>query len=91
MPYPAYAFFNHSVNFTETFLKFGPLSRAAMVLHEPLHYVDALGTAANDFYEHGIPYGGITPQQAIHNPSSYVAFAQHVFYRKDVQYGRGAK
>ena len=25
VPYPAYAFFNHSVNFTETFLKFGPL------------------------------------------------------------------
>lgn len=89
VPYPAYAFFNHSVNFTQTFLKFGPLCRAAMVLHEPIHYVDALASAANDFYEHGAAYAGITPQQAIHNPSSYVAFAQHVFYRQDVRYGAG--
>lgn len=89
VPYPAYAFFNQSVNFTETFLKFGPLCRAAMVLHEPVHYVDSLATAANDFYEHGAQYAGLTPQQAIHNPSSYVAFAQHLFYRQDVRYGAG--
>jgi len=89
VPYPAYAFFNHSVNFTQTFLKFGPLCRAAMVLHEPVHYVDSLATPANDFYEHGVQYANITPQQAIHNPSSYVAFAQHVFYKQDVRYGAG--
>lgn len=87
--YPAYTFFNQSVNFTESFPKFGPLCRAAMVLHEPVHYVDALANNNNDFYEHGEQYAHLTPQQAIHNPSSYVAFAQHVFYRKDVRYGAG--
>jgi len=87
--YPAYTFFNQSVNFTAGFTKFGPLCRAAMVLHEPVHYVDALANKDNDFYEHGLQYAHITPQQAIHNPSSYVAFAQHVFYRDDVRYGAG--
>ncbi len=89
VPYPAYTFFNQSVNFTQTFLKFGPLCRAAMVLHEPVHYVDSRANNANDFYEHGAQYAYITPQQAIHNPSSYVSFAQHVFYKKDVRYGAG--
>lgn len=89
--YPAYTFFNQSINFTQGFLQFGPLCRAAMVLHEPVHYVDALANNKNDFYEHGPQYAHLTPQQAIHNPSSYVAFAQHVFYRKDVRYGAGRK
>jgi hypothetical protein len=87
--YPAYTFFNQSINFTAGFTKFGPLCRAAMVLHEPVHYVDALANKDNDFYEHGVQYAHLTPQQAIHNPSSYVAFAQHVFYRDDVRYGAG--
>jgi peptidoglycan hydrolase-like protein with peptidoglycan-binding domain len=87
--YPAYTFFNKSVNFTQGFLAFGPLCRAAMVLHEPIHYVDSLANNTNDFYEHSAAYANITPQQAIHNPSSYVAFAQHVFYRKDERYGAG--
>lgn len=87
--YPAYTFFNQSINFTESFPKFGPLCRAAMVLHEPVHYVDSLANKDNDFYEHGPQYAYLTPQQAIHNPSSYVAFAEHVFYRKDVRYGAG--
>jgi len=89
IPYPAYTFFNQSINFTESFAQFGPLCRAAMVLHEPVHYVDALANDKNDFYEHGPEYAQLTPQQAIHNASSYVAFAQHVFYRKDVRYGAG--
>ena len=89
LPYPAYTFFNRSINFTESFPKFGRYCRAAMVLHEPVHYVDSLASTHNDFYEHGPQYAHLTPQQAIHNPSSYVAFAQHVFYRKDVRYGAG--
>jgi hypothetical protein len=60
-----------------------------MVLHEPVHYVDCLAGPNNDHYEHGAAYDQLTPQQAIHNPSSYVAFAQHVFYKKDVRYGAG--
>jgi hypothetical protein len=87
--YPAYTFFNVCINFTDSFPKFGPLCRAAMVLHEPVHYVDCLANPHNDFYEHGPEYAYLTPQQAIHNPSSYVAFAEHVFYRDDRRYGAG--
>lgn len=65
---------------TDSFPTFGPLCRAAVVLHEPIHYVDCLTNPRNDFYEHGQQYAYLTPQQAIHNPSSYVAFAEHVFY-----------
>ncbi len=86
---PAYTYFNKVIYFTDGFPLFGPLCRAAMVLHEPVHYVDCLADRNNDFYEHGSQYALLTPQQAIHNPSSYVAFAEHVFYRKDVRYGAG--
>ena len=89
IPYPAYTFYQTSINFTHSFLGFGPLCRAAMVLHEPVHFVDKLATGANDFYEHGKQYDTLTPEQAIHNPSSYVSFAEHIYYRKDERFGAG--
>jgi hypothetical protein len=91
IPYPAYTFYKSSINFTHCFLGYGPLGRAAMVLHETVHYVDNKATV--DYYEHGpqYPKSGVTvsADQAIHNPSSFVAFGQHVFYGKDERFGAG--
>lgn len=87
--YPAYTFFDSSMNFTNTFTKFGPLCQAAMVLHEPIHFVDSAATVSNDFYEHGSGYSTMNVNQAVHNPSSYVCFAQHLFYGSDTRYGAG--
>ncbi len=93
VPYPAYAVFQTNVSFTHRFLGFGPLCRAAMVLHEAVHFVDTEATRELDYYEHGAHYpkSGITvgADQAVHNPSSYAAFAQHVFYGKDERFGAG--
>lgn len=89
VPYPAYTWFNSSINFTPTFLNFGPLCQAAMVLHETVHYVDGVATAANDIYEHSPAYNTMTLAQALHNPSSYVCFAEHLYYLKDERYGAG--
>jgi len=88
-PFAAYTFYNSSINFTTTFAKFGPLCQAAMVLHEPVHYVDSKADGAHDFYEHGSQYSTLTPDVAVHNPSSYVCFAEHLFYGKDERFGAG--
>jgi Hemopexin len=87
--YPAYTFFNNSINFTTSFLKFGPLCQAAMVLHEPVHYVDAQADVNHDFYEHSSQYSTISADLAVHNPSSYVCFVQHLFYGRDERFGAG--
>jgi hypothetical protein len=55
-PYPCYTFFNSSIDVTSSFARFGPLCQAAMILHEPVHYVDGAANTANDFYEHGSSY-----------------------------------
>lgn len=95
VPFPAYTFFQGSVNFTTQFKPFdgtegfGPMCRAAMVLHEPVHFVDQLANNANDFYEHGLQYPNITPEQAVHNPSSYVCFAEQIVFGSDVRFGAG--
>jgi hypothetical protein len=89
VPYPAYTFFNASINYTTTYWKFGPLCQAAMAAHEPVHYVDAKADGSNDFYEHGPQYATMTPDQAVHNPSSYACFAENIFYGADERYGAG--
>ena len=89
VPYPAYTFYNSSINFTTTFPRFGSLCQAAMVLHEPVHYVDSQADGGHDFYEHSPQYSTITTDLAVHNPSSYVCFAQHLFYETDERYGAG--
>lgn len=86
-PHPMYTVFAQHVNATRTFTTFGPRCRAAMVLHEPVHYVDQRADTANDIYEHNPRYASMTIDQAVHNPSSYVCFAQHLFYGSDERYG----
>ena len=88
-PYPAYTWFQKSINFTSSFNGFGPLCQAAMVLRENVHYVDSAATMANDIYEHSAGYNTMSLLQALHNPSSYVSFAQHLFYGTDERYGAG--
>ena len=88
-PYPAYTFFNGTINVTTRFPAFGPLCQAAMMLHEPVHYVDAGADTAHDIYEHAPGYATVTAANALHNPSSYVCFAEQVFYGSDVRYGAG--
>jgi peptidoglycan hydrolase-like protein with peptidoglycan-binding domain len=95
VPFPAYTFFHQSVNFTSTFHDwngvdgFGPMCQSAMVLHEPVHFVDSFATAANDFYEHGPQYDHLTADQAVHNPSSYVCYAEQIAFGSDVRFGAG--
>lgn len=94
-PFPAYTFFAGSINFTRNFKPFksgdgfGPMCRAAMVLHEPVHFIDRRADVNNDFYEHGSQYDSLTPEQAIHNPSSYVCFAEQITFGSDVRFGAG--
>jgi hypothetical protein len=56
-----------------------------MVLHKNVHYVDS--ATANDIYEHSAGYNTMSLLQALHNPSSYVSFAQHLFYGTDERKG----
>jgi hypothetical protein len=56
---------------------FGPLCRAAMVLHEPIHFVDP--QADFDTYEWGPDYTALTARRAVHNASSYPSFGAHIF------------
>ena len=84
---PMYTVFAASISATRIFPAFGPLARAAMVLHESVHYVDQRATKANDIYEHIPRYATMSIEEAVHNPSSYVCFAQHLFYRSDERYG----
>lgn len=85
----------------------GPLFRAAILVHESIHFVDAAADCMHDspeWYTSGKPrltcdVGG-TPQEveyydrltvgaALHNPSSYAAFSQHIFYGQDKRFGEG--
>lgn len=97
---PAYTFVGSRICFTPLFHArttgarpgldwtgegFGPLCRAAMVLHEPIHFVDP---AANfDTYEHGPAYATLTAQRASHNASSYPSFGAHVFEHSPLPMG----
>jgi peptidoglycan hydrolase-like protein with peptidoglycan-binding domain len=96
-PFPAYTWFNESINFSSEFHDwngvdgFGPMCQAAMVLHEPVHFVDVLANEANDFYEHGLQYNGLTADQAVHNPSSYVCYAEQIAFGSDVRFGAGKR
>jgi hypothetical protein len=55
---------------------FGRLCCAAMVLHEPIHFVDP--QANFDTYEWGPEYTALTANRAVHNASSYPSFGAHV-------------
>lgn len=87
-PYPGYASHGNPIAFTRTFANFGPLCQAAMVLHEGIHAT--LAHSPDSAYEHDrANYSALTVEQATHNPSSYVSFAQELYYGRDERYGAG--
>jgi hemopexin len=79
----------------------GPSGRAAVLIHEAVHFVFVAGGLVIDVPEfsgatigghtHGIvggmAYSAMTPAQAIANPSSYAAFAQEIFFGSDTRFG----
>lgn len=77
----------------------GPNCQAAILVHETVHAVS--GEPSNhipEWFESPQPktvdsppkyYAEQTPDEALHNPSSYAAFAQHIFYGDDRRYGAG--
>jgi hypothetical protein len=81
---PGYAVYGRHVFFTPSFADFGPKCRAAMVLHESIHVFD-LRSGEPDVHvsEWDEPrFSGLSPEQAIHNPSSYASFAAQVHHER---------
>jgi hypothetical protein len=88
---PAYAIFGDKIFFTCRFAPydartkrgFGPLCRAAMVLHEAVHIIDARsGEPEIHVSEWDEPrFSRLRPEQAVHNPSAYASFAAQVHAR----------
>ncbi len=64
---------------------FGPKCRAAMVLHEPIHFVDP--KANFDVYEWGPEYTALSAERASHGASCYPFFAAHVAERSTLPLG----
>ena len=101
---PAYAMYRHGVFFTPAFAPwdpetrrgFGPLCRAAMIVHESVHVIDPLsGRPDIHISEWQEPaFSAQTAHQSLHNPSSYASFAAQVHERAlewpvSVRYGAG--
>jgi hypothetical protein len=114
-PVAAYTFLGLNVNFTEHFAERRRMARAAIVLHETVHFTDATsgtrtptGALAIDIPEWyvtdaqantlGLPvqpnradlavrYDLMNTAQAVHNPSAYAAFAQHIAIGADTRFG----
>jgi hypothetical protein len=112
---PAYTFLGRNMNFTEHFAERRRMARAAIVLHEAVHFTDATsgtrtatGALAIDIPEWyvsdaqanalGLPvqpnrddlavrYDAMNTTQAVHNPSAYAAFAQHIAIGSDTRFG----
>ncbi len=80
---------------------FGPNGRAAVMIHEAVHFIFPDAASVLDIPEWsgatingvthevagGIAYANLTTGQALTNPSSYAAFAQEVFFGDDTRYG----
>lgn len=91
------------VSFTPVFVGQLPRSQAAMVIHEMVHTFDGASGNANthisEWYTTVSPrltpavfattYTAQPTAHAIHNPSAYAAFAQHVFFGIDTRFGAG--
>jgi peptidoglycan hydrolase-like protein with peptidoglycan-binding domain len=87
------------VNFTPAFRErnnatgegFGPMCRAAMVLHEPIHITDhpRASTVATHVGETSPQYARQTAANQIHNAHSYASFGQHCFFGSDTRFGIG--
>ncbi len=58
---------------------YGPKARAAMVLHEPIHFVDLQADGADaEVYERSSKYTSQSADKAVHCASCYPSFAAHV-------------
>ncbi len=70
----------------------GPNSRAAVVIHEPVHAIDSQSVAAVDINESSPGYATQPADNSLHNPCSYAAFAAHIFNKADPnpRFGRGS-
>ena len=93
---PAYAIFDQAVYFTPAFLQFGPMCRAAMVLHESIHVIDSeSGTKEAHISEWDEPgFADQTAEESVHNPSAYASFGAQVYegkieWPREVRYGAG--
>jgi hypothetical protein len=77
---PAYAIFDQGVWFTTRFAAFGPMCRAAMVLHESVHVFDRRsGEPEIHISEWDEPrFSQQSKEQALHNPSAYASLAAQI-------------
>jgi hypothetical protein len=103
---PAYALFEEAVYFTPTFEPydaatgngFGPMCRAAMVLHESIHVIDPdSGSPEVHISEWDEPgFSAQTLEASLHNPSAYASFAAQVHqsaldWPREARFGAGRK
>lgn len=87
------------VNFTPAFREydgatgegFGPMCRAAMVLHEPIHITNhPLASTVPAHVHEGAPNYALNPAtHQLNNAHSYACFAQHCFFGSDTRFGIG--
>lgn len=99
---PAYAYWNGLVFVTRFYRSYdmqnrnwsdhgyGRTARAAMLAHEIVHVVDKQsGDSLCHVSEFEAAYDIQLVEYAIHNPSAYSAFGQHVCYGIDTRFGAG--
>ena len=93
---PAYAIFGDRVYLTPGYTHFGPMCRAAMLVHECVHVVDPRsGEAELHVSEWDEPrFSSLSSGQQEHNPSAFASFAAQMHERKEswpreARYGAG--
>lgn len=103
---PAYALFDEAIYFTSEFAPydaatgrgFGPMCRAAMVLHESVHVIDRESGAPevhiSEWDEPG--FSAQSVDESLHNPSSYASFAAQVHagalaWPREARFGAGRR
>ena len=83
----------------------GPNGRAAVMIHEAVHFIFVPGDIVIDVPEFsgatvggvtfgvsgGMAYDAMAVDQAIANPSSYAAFAQEIFFGSDERFGNARR
>lgn len=93
---PAYAIYGKGVYFTPSFHEFGPMCRAAMIVHESVHVIDPQSGAPDVHISEWMEpaFSRQTAAQSLHNPSAYASFAAQIYEGKldwppGVRYGAG--
>jgi hypothetical protein len=83
----------------------GPNGRAAVLIHEAVHFIFVVGDLVIDVPEFsgatingqtfgivgGRAYSAMSTTEAIANPSSYAAFAQEIFFGADTRFGNARR